>query len=276
VYIAIEGMDRPFGVLSADSTAPRTFTQAEVSFLQAAGTVLGLAIGLIRANQTIERRVEQLAIENARLVQAAQNQAVLEERARLARDLHDSVTQALYSVTLHAQAARRLLASGDLATVVGYLRELQNTAQEALDEMRLLIFELRPPILAQAGLAAALQARLDSVEVRANMKTKLIVDGVGGLPSVVEQALYRITQEALNNALKHARAQHIDVNLRQTPTTVILTVADDGVGFDPAAPGQTGGLGLRGITERVAQLGGQLTLHSAPGSGTQLQVEVTI
>jgi len=213
-----------------------------------------------------------LAIENARLVASAQDKAVLEERQRLARDLHDSVTQALYGVTLHAQAARRLLEASHVATAADSLRALQDTAQEALDEMRLLIFELRPTILDQAGLVAALQARLEAVEGRAKLQTKLLADQLGVLPAAVEHALYRIAQEALNNALKHARAGSISVELRRTPTDVILEISDDGIGFDPGS--ETGGLGLRGIRERVAYFKGRLCVQSAPGAGTRLRVEI--
>jgi len=206
----------------------------------------------------------------------AQDQAVLQERQRLARDLHDAVAQALYSVTLHAEAASRLLAAGDLATTAEYLRELQDAAQEALEEMRRLIFELRPPILEQAGLAAALQARLDAVEGRANLDTQLIVEGVSDLPAPVEQALYRIAQEALNNILKHARARRVSVALRRSGAHLTLEIADDGVGFDPIVAGQTGGLGLSGIAERVAQLDGRLSVQSAPRSGTRIRVELAL
>ena len=126
-----------------------------------------------------------LAIENARLVAAAQEKAVLEERQRLARDLHDSVTQAVYSIGLQAQAATRLLAAGDAATTAVYLQEVQDAAQEALEEMRLLIFELRPSVLDQAGLPMALQIRLEAVEGRSHLATQLVVEGVTGslLPS---------------------------------------------------------------------------------------------
>jgi signal transduction histidine kinase len=215
-----------------------------------------------------------LAIENARLVAAVQEKAVLEERQRLARDLHDSVTQALYGVTLHAEAAARLLTLGDLATTAQYLRELQETAQDALAEMRLLLFELRPPALEQVGLVAALQARLDTVEGRANLQTHLSVEGKIDLPAPIEQALYRIAQEALNNVLKHARARHIAAWLRQTHSGVTMEIADDGIGFDPAVARVAGGLGLRGMAERVDQLGGRLTVRSAPENGTQLRVEI--
>lgn len=206
----------------------------------------------------------------------AHNKAVLEERQRLARDLHDSVTQALYGVTLHAQAAQRLLMANDVPSAAASLRVLQNTAQEALDEMRLLIFELRPPILEQVGLVAALQARLSAVEGRANLQTKLIADEIGPLPPHIEQTLYRIAQEALNNALKHAQARHITVQLQREQRGVLLAITDDGKGFEPAAAAQTGGLGLRGIAERVAQLEGQLFVRSAAGSGTQLRVEIML
>ncbi len=177
----------------------------------------------------IEQQVEERtrALEEQR-VAAAHDKAILEERQRLARELHDSVTQALYGVTLHAQAARRLLAAGEVASAADSLGTLQDTAQEALDEMRLLIFELRPPILEQVGLVAAVQARLNAVEGRANLQTRLIADEVSALPSVVEQALYRIAQEALNNALKHAHAQRITVHLRQESSRVILEITDDG------------------------------------------------
>ena len=217
-----------------------------------------------------------LAIENARLVAAAQGQAVLEERQRLARDLHDSVTQAIYGVTLHAEAATRLLSLGDVSTAAHYLRKLQGTAQEALEEMRLLIFELRPPILDQEGLVAALQARLGAVEGRANLQTTFIAEGVSRLPSTIEQALYRIAQEALNNALKHAYAEHITISLRQQNSSVILAITDDGIGFDPAVARDRGRLGLRGMEERVAQIDGHLIIQSTPGAGTQVQIEVSV
>jgi signal transduction histidine kinase len=224
----------------------------------------------------LQRQLSDLAIENARLVAEAQDKAVLEERQRLARDLHDSVTQALYGVTLHAEAATRLLAMGDVATAGEYLRELQQTAQEALDEMRLLIFELRPPVLEQVGLVEALQARLVAVEGRANLETRLVVVGAGQLPARIEQEFYRIAQEALHNALKHAHARQLDVALCQAPGQVTLEIADDGAGFDPAAAQGNGGQGLRGIAERVAQLGGRLTVQSIPGAGTRLRVEVPL
>jgi signal transduction histidine kinase len=275
--VVIPSQGQPFGSLGVAVTASRMFSNEESAFLQAVANVLALAIERAAANQVIEQQLEARTREIERqLVAAAQDRAVLEERQRLARDLHDSVTQSLYSVTLHAEAATRLLAAGDVTTTATYLHELRDTAQEALDEMRLLIFELRPPVLEQVGLVAALQARLNAVEGRANLETRMIVNEVGDLPSAVEQALYRIAQEALNNALKHASAHRITVQLLRAQSRVTLEIDDDGAGFDSSVARENGGLGLRGIAERVAQLKGILTIHSAPGAGTQLCVEIAV
>jgi signal transduction histidine kinase len=156
------------------------------------------------------------------------------------------------------------------------LRGLQETAQGALDELRLLIFDLRPPLLDQVGLVAAIQARLTAVEGRTNLQARLIADEVGDLPAFVEQELYRIAQEALNNALKHSRARHITLWLRREERRLVLEIVDDGVGFEPTSAGDEGGAGLRGITERVAGLGGAFALQSAPAAGTRLRVEVPL
>jgi signal transduction histidine kinase len=277
LFVVIPGPSLPFGVLSADSAVPRMFTDTEIHFLQMVGNVLGLAIEYVQASQTLDQRVGERTreIEEQRLA-AAQETAVLEERQRLARDLHDSVTQALYGITLHAQVGRRLLASSDVASASDSLRALQDTAQEALDEMRLLIFELRPPILEQVGLVAALRARLNAVEGRANLQTRLIADGIGALPSPIEQALYRIAQEALNNVLKHAHAQRVIVRVQQADANVVLEITDDGGGCEPAVAHENGGMGLRGIVERVAEFDGTFTLESTAEAGTHLCVEIPL
>jgi len=216
-----------------------------------------------------------VTIENARLYQQARQLAVVEERNRLARDLHDSVTQSLYGVTLFAEAADRLLVAGDTSLAAEHMRELRLTAQESLQEMRLLIFELRPLILEEHGLAAALQARLEAVEGRSGLEAAFTVEGDDEhLAAEVEDGLYRIAQEALNNILKHAHARHISVYLRWEPFPMVLEVADDGVGFDPTVARQQGGLGLQGMDERAAQLGARLSIQSQAGEGTRVRVEV--
>lgn len=219
-----------------------------------------------------------MAIEKARLQQRAEQLAVLEERQRLARELHDSVTQSIYSVTLYANAASLALVAGKEKVVADYLRELQETAQEGMRDMRLLIFQLHPPVLEAEGLVAALQARLAAVEGRAGLQTQFIVEGERRLPISIEEDLYWIAQEALNNVRKHAAAQQVTVNLHFTDGTIRLEVLDDGVGFDLEAihtEGQVGG-GLRSIAERTARLDGRLTHVSVLGEGTRLTIEVTL
>ncbi len=220
-----------------------------------------------------------VAVENGILYSQAEQSAAIAERQRLSRELHDSVTQSLYSVTMYAAAAARLLAAGDTTTTAKYLDELRATAQDALREMRLLIFELRPLALEKTGLVVALQARLDSVEARGGTRTELHVDGVPDPEQVsrsVEAELYYIAQEALNNVLKHAHAEHVWVRLRFSDTETVLEIDDDGGGFAPSASGRAGGLGLASLKERAQKIGARLSVDSAPGSGTQIRVVVPI
>jgi signal transduction histidine kinase len=220
--------------------------------------------------QEMEQRMQ---VEEA-LRKTEREKAVVAERNRLARELHDSVTQSLYGVTLYADAAGRRLDAGQVRLATDNLRKLRRTAKEALAEMRLLIFELRPPILEQEGLVAALETRLEGVERRAGLETQLNVEGEGRLPPDVEEGLYRIAVEALNNALKHAQARRVTISLRLEPQAAVLQVADDGVGFDLAAAQESGGLGLRGMEERAERMGGVLTVKSEPGMGTTVHVQV--
>jgi len=215
-----------------------------------------------------------LAIENARLRGQAAQAAAFAERSRLARELHDSVTQSLYSITLYSEAVARMLIAGAGSEAVEHLRELRATAQEALREMRLLIFQLSPPALEKGGLAGALQMRLDAVEARGGQNVDLRVEGTERLTPIVRQELYQIAQEALNNALKHARAQAIRVVLDFQESGTRLEVSDDGGGFEPEEAGRGGGLGLRGMRERAQGIGGTLRLESSPGKGTKVSIRV--
>jgi signal transduction histidine kinase len=224
-----------------------------------------------------------LAIENARLYEETrrlyehqQHLAIVEERQRIARELHDSVTQGLYAVTLYGEAASLHLQAGDLGTLGEHLHEIQAISQEGLREMRLLIFELRPPVLEKQGLVAALQARLDSVEARGGIETTLQVEGEPRLTAAVEEGLYRIAQEALNNTLKHAHPSRVQVRLEFFDDLVSLEVQDDGVGFDPGGLTGKGGLGVKGMAERAQQIGGTVAVTSAPGQGTRVRVEVAL
>jgi len=215
-----------------------------------------------------------IAIENAQLHGRAEHLAIVEERQRLARELHDSVTQTLYSVNLYAGAAQMALASGKTEVAAENLRELRHMAREALLDMRMLIFELHPPILKQEGLAGALQARLEAVEARSGLQTEFQIGGEERLPLSVEENLYRIAQESLANAVRHARAQKVTVRLYTDSGRFYMEVQDDGAGFDLAKAERSGGLGLRSIRERVRRINGELTIESVPGKGTTLRVEV--
>jgi GAF domain-containing protein/HAMP domain-containing protein len=245
------------GVLNVESDRLNAFDESDLEVLQSL------------ANQAA------IAIENARLYEQAQQVAIVEERSRLARELHDSVTQSLYSSTLLAEAAQRLARTGDLQHVNDYLARLGEITQQALKEMRLLVYELRPLPLREEGLVGALNQRLDAVERRAGVEARLVVEGELDLPATVEEELYRIAQEALNNALKHAAPTSVTVTIRAGGGRSELEVVDDGEGFDPSAVGDEGGMGLVSMRERAEKLGGTLQLISAPAKGTRVKVSLT-
>lgn len=232
---------------------------------------------VVEQSERLARTVAELeaqVAENAWLREQAAQAAVAAERLRLARDLHDSVTQALYSQTLYAEAATRQLAQQNLGRTADHLQQIKEMAQQALREMRLLIFELRPSPLEENGLAAALRYRLEAVESRAGIDASLDVALDRPIPPEVETGLYWIAQEALNNALKHAQATQLRLGLRSEAAHIGLRIEDDGVGFDPAVGPEAGGFGLAGMQERCDQLGWRLRVHSAPGAGTTIHVEV--
>ena len=198
------------------------------------------------------------------------------ERERMARDLHDSVTQSLYSLSLFVAGALAEANNGHLKPVQHYLTRMGETTQQALKEMRLMIYELRPADLERLGLAGALHRRLAIVERRSGITARLIAEDLIELPLIIEQELYRITQEALNNTLKHAHATQVIVHLRRLEAEVELTILDNGQGFNPDEVETRGGLGLQGIRERVKVINGTLTIRSAPARGTTIEVRVKV
>jgi signal transduction histidine kinase len=254
VGVPMRAKGRVLGVLSIVGEADRQFQQAEVTLLASIADQVGIAI------------------ENAQLYRQSEQLATLRERQRLARELHDSVTQSLYSLVLVAEAGRRLAGSGDLQRVEQVVRRLGEIGQQALKEMRLLVYQLRPSALQSEGWIRALQQRLETVERRAGVEARLRVEGTPALPEAVEEELYRIVQEALNNALKHAAAALVVVQVRAEPQGVEIEVTDDGRGFDAQVIEGGGGLGLVTMRERVEKLGGTLTIRSAPGQGTTVRV----
>jgi len=217
-----------------------------------------------------------VAVDNCRLFEETRGKATLEERQRLARALHDSVTQSLYSLTLFAQAALEWTGAGDLGRVKENLLHISEAAQQSLKDMRLLVYELRPADLQQDGLVGALHHRLNAVEKRAGVEARLVAEPSIALPVAIEEVLYYIAQEALNNALKHAAAGSVTVYLRASDGDVELEIVDDGRGFSPDAVREIGGLGLMTMRERAERLGGSLTIQSAPGQGTRVLAQIHI
>lgn len=214
-----------------------------------------------------------VAVENVQLRLRTRQTAVLEERERLAMDLHDSVTQALYSVLLFSQAAREAMLADNREAVLDNLASAREVAQQAMGEMRLLLYDLRSETVARLGLTKALEQRLDAVERRAGLKAHLEIDGpVDALPANIEETLYRVGQEALSNALRHAHATEVTVALHTAPDHVDLRIADNGLGLDPERLENHAGQGLLNMERRMAAIDGQMTISGRPGGGTIVQL----
>lgn len=213
-----------------------------------------------------------VAIENARLYEQTQQFAANQERQRLARELHDSVSQALYGIALGARTARTLL-DRDPTQVADPLDYVLQLAEAGLAEMRALIFALRPESLAQEGLVAAIEKQVASLRARhqLDVQTHLIAEPTVAL--AVKEVLYRIAQEALHNIVKHARASRVTVELIRTDDALAVAVTDNGQGFDTGDefPGH---LGLKSMRERAMELGGLLHITSAPGQGTRVYAQM--
>ena len=217
-----------------------------------------------------------IAIENARLYERSRELSVVEERNRLARELHDSVTQTLFSVVLSAESAAVLI-DRDIDRARAELQRLQELARAAHQEMRDLIFELRSAELEADGLVATLRKHIDVLRRVRRADVELHVSGEVRLAPKIERELFRIGQEALNNVLHHAQASHTTIALDMSDRRVTLTVRDDGCGFDPLAPDvQSKRLGLTSMRERADALGGAMTIESTPGGGTTVRVEVPL
>jgi signal transduction histidine kinase len=211
-----------------------------------------------------------VAVENARLFEQARGVAALEERQKLARELHDSVSQALYGIGLGARTARKLL-DRDPARVAGPLDYVITLAEAGLTEMRALIFELRPDALETEGLVRLLNKQAAAIRARHGLEVVTEFAGEPETGLAVKETLYRIAQESLHNTVKHAHASRIVIRLFEESGDIVLEVEDDGVGFDPGGsfPGH---LGLRSMRERAARHGAALELVSAPGRGARTRV----
>jgi signal transduction histidine kinase len=255
---------------------PLVFIYGVIYFLLAA------FIAIIReaeaAREESEKQQAELQAAHRQLqsyTAQAEELAVLEERNRLARNLHDSVTQTIFSMRLTAEAARMLL-DREPARVGAELDKLQTLAKSALAEMRSLIFELRPTAVTELGLIPALRHHVVTLERQFGLTVDLQVSGEPHLPKLEAQRLFRISQEALNNVVKHAHTNKAYLTLRFDDERVFLQVEDQGIGFDPKSLNKSGDhMGLSGMQERVEAMGGILTVDSCPGQGTRVMVEMT-
>lgn len=250
----IRALGRVQGAINIFSRADQPFKSDDVTLLATIASRIGMSV------------------ENAELRQRARQAAVMEERQRLARELHDSATQALYGLALFAHAGQQEAEAGNLSAVQEYMGKMAQAAQQALKEIRLLIYQLRPPLLEQEGLVSALQQRLEAVEKRAGVRTRLAAELPVSLPKRLESEVYAAAQEMLNNALRHARAKQVEVTICSNARQLTLEVADDGCGFEVSRAGASGGLGLVGLKERAAAIGGCLTIDSVPGKGTRVRL----
>jgi PAS domain S-box-containing protein len=223
-----------------------------------------------------ERKRAELTLRQAQeeLTRRIQERTAMEERQRLARELHDSVSQALYGISLGTHTACALFDT-DRAKALEALNYVLSLAQAGLAEMRALIFELRPESLAMEGLVTALGKQAAALRARHGIEVGLDLCDEPDAPLAIKEALYRIAQEALQNAIKHARSQRLDVRLMCNAESIRLEVCDNGAGFDPQAsfPGH---LGLRSMRERAMSVGGTLEIDSAPGCGTRIRAHIPI
>ena len=213
-----------------------------------------------------------VAVENARLFSEARGKAALEERQKLARELHDSVSQALYGIALGVETARELLPD-DPERAAEPLDYATTLAEAGMTEMRALIFELRPESLEKEGLVAALEKQAAAVQARHGIRVEAELDKEPEASLEVKEALYRVAQEALHNTVKHARAANVKLKLEELPEEFTLGISDDGLGFD-ARNDFPGHLGLKSMRERATRLGGTLEVTSEPGHGVRILARV--
>jgi signal transduction histidine kinase len=257
------------------AAAPHGGWQADVQSSATTFLLIGLLIvflltGLVFLAALNAGRARELAALNRQAGQLA----ALQERQRLARELHDSVSQALYGIGLGARTARAVLERSPEkgGEAMDYVLSL---AEAGLTEMRALIFELRPESLASEGLVTALGKQAAALRARHQIQVQTVFGDEPAVPLEAKEALYRVAQEALNNAARHAHARQVELRLESADGSVRLLVLDDGQGFDPKKD-YPGHLGLRSMRERVERLGGRLTIESAPGSGARVEAIVPL
>jgi signal transduction histidine kinase len=268
-------------VLSFDAFffhSPYPFDVVEADDLFTLCVFLAAAIITSQQASALRRRAEQARSrehELRLLYEQAQELAALQERQRLARELHDSVSQALYGISLGAHTAREAMESSDPEQVIASIEYVLALAEAGLAEMRALIFELRPESLETEGLVAALIRQVAVLRTRYKLAVEVDLADEPDLSLERKEALYRIAQEALHNIVKHAHASAVVLRLTRQPREILLEVRDNGRGFDPTGP-FPGHLGLLSMWERAMKMGTTLTIESAPGQGTYISVRTPL
>jgi nitrate/nitrite-specific signal transduction histidine kinase len=242
------------GLLSCFRLADAPFDSYQSYFLNAISEQLGMAV----ENYHLRLKVEKVA--------------TMQERQRLARELHDAVSQSLYSLTLYARSGQDAVVAGDHAKLMDSLQQLETNSLGALKEMRLLLYQLRSLALEEKGLLQAIEARFNLVERRSGIQASITMDESIKLLDNVEQELFLLITEALNNALKHARASQVSVSIQKENKHIVLEVQDNGSGFDPSLV--IGGMGMTNMHERAAALGGQIKISNQTEHGTRIHLEI--
>ncbi|MEU5976614.1 GAF domain-containing sensor histidine kinase [Streptomyces sp. NPDC047315] len=215
-----------------------------------------------------------IALTNARLYERSRELTIAEERSRLAHELHDAVSQKLFSLRLTAQAAAALV-DRDPGRAKGELQQVAALAAEAADELRAAVVELRPAALDEDGLINTLRTQIQVLDRAHSARVTFDTCGTKALPAAQEEALLRVAQEALHNALRHSEADRVDVVLARRGQGAVLSITDNGKGFEPRTVRRAGRhLGLVSMRDRASGVGGRLRVHSAPGKGTTIEMEV--
>ena len=247
-----------------------------VSTLVSLGVSMGLGLFISRITHEADHRaatIDELRATQARLAAAERDRGIHEERERISREIHDTLAQGFTSVVTLARAADAALARGDAETAHERLGLIERTAADNLAEARLIVAELTPGHLQSRTLGQALERLGAAVSSENGLRADVQVGGAPEpLGGVAEVVILRTAQEALSNVRRHAGAARVDLRLDYAPDRVVLTVSDDGRGFDTAA--DRDGFGLDGVRARAAEVGGEVSLSSTPGSGTTLRLEV--
>jgi signal transduction histidine kinase len=240
------------GIISCYRISSQSYTPFQCSILEIIGELLGVVI------------------ENQRLTQEAGKLATIQERQRLARELHDAVSQSIYSLSLFARSARDALDAGEKEKLQANLEQLETNSLSALKEMRLLLYQLRTITFEEGDLVHAIEARFDLVERRSGILAEIHADDRIHFPPQIEQEFFRVITEALNNAIYYAEASHVSVDLRLESDQITVTVEDDGVGF--TFSDIRAGMGMQNMRERSKSMNGSIDITSTPGRGTRVRL----